>query len=938
MKTPPSHVIASLLGVLLPVVGVGMAAAQDAVTKPHTLGPAEQREPLTTDKGVTVREGRRILLDDESYPRKSGRLAAEPSVVKLAEGFEIRFALDAPDDVLVRVVDAEGATIRSLACGVLGSNAPLPFVAGSLAQAIRWDGRDALGRPAPEGCRVEVSVGLEPRFDSFIAHDPAQLLGEVVGLETDARGRVYVQLGTTRKTDPVMLRFTREGHYADMVYPSSLDALRASGRSLEQVWPYTTAYDGMVFPHRPRSWMQYAPYRADQRVGFPMRIDSEGTAWFAEASAGYPNWAAELEPFRLFHTPTEPFWFLETFILTLPVGPFAIDDKGCGYVATSPASTITGIYPDPLKSLNDPKAPGTIRKVNLKTGALVADFAFNGTQPLPEKSAYLGTTQTTKLDRWKDAGFVAPERDGPEHFTSLCDLAVDAQGRLLVVDGMPRRLKIYQPDGRWLGELTSLTAQGEVRTFAHLRSVAATADGFYLLGAWEGVKEKTFLAKCSGDPVRPSLAWTVDLHEAARYVAVDGTASPPFVWVGMGHGPATVARIVDAGSEGRPGTGLGGVPAQRLLDPRCITADGDVLFVYDDARQKVVRIDTTTRAWLEADVKTTPVSMMVDRARHRLLLSSSPAGFGAYSKGEERMRESGFLCLDATTLARQEFRIQSVYDAAELDRRAGKKVLGTEAAGIFYPWAKSYGGQFAGIDARGHLFVRDGILGDGFHKSGPSAKQPLVGVIREYDEAGRIVNPACCQLFNKGGSTVRDSAGNFYAVDLPALGFGQTVHDFPVGIMNKERNLPKLQRGGTRTWLQSDFTHLVKFPAAGGVRDTDSELWAHRGVSDGNAGGCYCDWPGQLLAVDASDRLYAANVDLCLIKVLDTAGNMIGRIGRYGNAETVPAADGYARELGFHSIYSVAASGDHLYATDKDLRRTAKIRLTYRETRHLPLP
>ncbi len=65
--------------------------------------------------------------------------------------------------------------------------------------------------------------------------------------------------------------------------------------------------------------------------------------------------------------------------LMYSMGPFAIDEEGCGYIVTSTAEYwYWHIY---AQSLSDPKA-GTIRKVNLHSGGLQADFEYNGTEPL----------------------------------------------------------------------------------------------------------------------------------------------------------------------------------------------------------------------------------------------------------------------------------------------------------------------------------------------------------------------------------------------------------------------------------------------------------------------------------------------------------------------------------------------------------------------------
>jgi hypothetical protein len=49
-------------------------------------------------------------------------------------------------------------------------------------------------------------------------------------------------------------------------------------------------------------------------------------------------------------------------------------------------------------------------------------------------------------------------------------------------------------------------------------------------------------------------------------------------------------------------------------------------------------------------------------------------------------------------------------------------------------------------------------------------------------------------------------------------------------------------------------------------------------------GGCYCDWPDMHASIDAADRVFIADIDLHMVKILDTAGNMIARFGRWGNA------------------------------------------------------
>ncbi|MDI9446385.1 MAG: hypothetical protein QM844_19675, partial [Planctomycetota bacterium] len=66
--------------------------------------------------------------------------------------------------------------------------------------------------------------------------------------------------------------------------------------------------------------------------------------------------------------------------------------------------------------------------------------------------------------------------------------------------------------------------------------------------------------------------------------------------------------------------------------------------------------------------------------------------------------------------------------------------------------------------------------------------------------------------------------------------------------------------------------------------------------------------------------------------VLDAAGNLIARIGAWGNAAGQGPPGKYPLpEVAFGWGYSSAAGGDALYASDKDVRRIVKVRLDYRE-------
>ena len=60
-------------------------------------------------------------------------------------------------------------------------------------------------------------------------------------------------------------------------------------------------------------------------------------------------------------------------------------------------------------------------------------------------------------------------------------------------------------------------------------------------------------------------------------------------------------------------------------------------------------------------------------------------------------------------------------------------------------------------------------------------------------------------------------------------------------------------------WQHSEIGYLVKFGPGGGVRGSQDELWAHRGVSPQSGIECSCNWPRQMLSIDGADRIFAAD-------------------------------------------------------------------------------
>jgi hypothetical protein len=119
---------------------------------------------------------------------------AKPTVTKSGEQFAVNFAVSAPTDVEVAVLDAKGKVVRHLAAGVLGPSAPAPLKPNSLAQSLAWDGKDDLGSGvwgSGSSLRIRVRIGMKPEFDGFLLFNPSAT-GTISALAVGPQGHVYL--------------------------------------------------------------------------------------------------------------------------------------------------------------------------------------------------------------------------------------------------------------------------------------------------------------------------------------------------------------------------------------------------------------------------------------------------------------------------------------------------------------------------------------------------------------------------------------------------------------------------------------------------------------------------------------------------------------------------------------------------------------------------
>ncbi|MEX0717829.1 MAG: hypothetical protein WD066_14640 [Planctomycetaceae bacterium] len=191
----------------------------------------------------TLRPAEAADIDEFRIKRQEVfEFAEKPRIERDGDRVTVRFTSKGNCDVTVVVEDASGRIVRHLASGVLGPNAPAPLQADSLAQTLVWDGKDDQGRYIDDkaSCSVRVSLGLKPRFERTLYWEPKKRVGpDALPMVATAEG-VYVYDG--KVLDYVNL-YDHDGNYARAVYPfpaGKLDEVQGltrrelphSGRSL----------------------------------------------------------------------------------------------------------------------------------------------------------------------------------------------------------------------------------------------------------------------------------------------------------------------------------------------------------------------------------------------------------------------------------------------------------------------------------------------------------------------------------------------------------------------------------------------------------------------------------------------------------------------------------------------------------------------------------
>ena len=149
--------------------------------------------------------------------------AQMPRVAREGDKVTVSFAVKEYCDATVAIEDAHGTIVRHLASGLLGDNAPPPFRKKSLKQSIVWDGKNDKEEYVDnvDSLAVRVSLGLKPRLERSLYWSPYKLgSGAAIRFCAAPEGVYVYDPGPGRgSSTPWLKLFDRDGRYVHTLYP-----------------------------------------------------------------------------------------------------------------------------------------------------------------------------------------------------------------------------------------------------------------------------------------------------------------------------------------------------------------------------------------------------------------------------------------------------------------------------------------------------------------------------------------------------------------------------------------------------------------------------------------------------------------------------------------------------------------------------------------------
>jgi len=807
--------------------------------------------------------------------------ASKPEAEKAGGNVTIRFAVKGATDVEVAVLGAGGKVVRHLAAGVLGENAPSPLKKNSLTQRLTWDGKDDSGRKATGGpFKVRVALGLRPTLTKIIGQNPGRL-GSIVAIATHPKsgelfifhlsGAIHPNDGTTTCTV-----FSREGKYLRTILPWPGGLGEEKLRGLKRV-----DLDGQKIPFVSQGENRaILPGAGELGVNRPVVTGDGRVAFVSHREVGSSK--------TRYNYPG--------------IKQVTVIDSDGGMSGGKPFRTVLAKYSNALVALALSPDEKTLYAAGLHEGYskkpksphAVWRFGFNDAKP----TAFIGNPAK--------AGAGGDELNGP------VDVATDSKGNVYVADRGNDRIAVFSADGGVLGQIAVARPK---RVAVHPKTAAV-----YILSG--DAKTNRLTKYASFRAAAPAATATLPRFRYPRpmLMALDASSEPPVLWVASPGGayavpPMTLLRIEDAGDAFTRPVDVGKARAKDAIgvgSVKLISLDRarDLLYVnnrvYDVAAGKFVR---------------------------------SMYGVDGLKRGMGSVGRDGNLYL--------------MYYPRVLKR------FGPDGKMIPFPASAGKGGALDGPESAGSLRLRTrGVTADAegniyamwqFPEKG-AASHGNTNYVTRHGPDGKVLKLKHIDSDLRNFSSPRlDAAGNMYL----AVGVRPAGVKVPESFKGQDLGTPWAKGKDTNTWNWYPLMYgcIVKFPPGGGTirkgsggtrmefsYDKDTEItgaeWIHFGASPLPSwrmkypDTCLCE--SARIDVDGFGRTFFPDALRFRVGMLDTAGNLIGHFGSFGNVDepaTLPS-----KTIPVYWPDGITVGNGVVYVGDRLNHRVLSVQLTHAAT------
>lgn len=852
--------------------------------------------------------------------------ASPPAVARDGDRITIRFETQGFCDATVAVEDDAGRILRHLASGLLGDNAPPPFQKSAKAQALLWDGKDDAGAyvDGKERLRIRVSLGLKPKLERSLFWHPSKSAGRVLAFAPGPEGMAVFKSG--HAIDHLRL-LGHDGNYLRTLYPFSAAQLEKMPGLIRHTFP-----DGVTMAIKP-NWLQSSllisgtnctspTYKDGKYRGYrPRKIELPGAAADALAVA---NGRVALVGTRLSRASTDG----SSGGLNLNGPDLAIHSSEALWKSDARRDDSEGDLKEirPKRAAVSPDGKWLYLTMYNETYAgsfgtviwrhMVKRMLYDGNEPPQD---FLGSTEPGK----QDGAFNMP-----------ADIDCDAQGRLYVADHLNDRVQVFSPEGKPLksipvvrpARITVHRKSGELYVFSWALPMAGRtsftgtepsiqprekADKFFKLTKFSPLDEAKQLgtwdlqAVAGMDRTRAS---NVELC-----AAVDSWSDPVRIWVStpspvnarntVGTGIAILKQDGDAWKLERDLLAEAKEAIHRVhpaphnrqrmavnpLDGALYLVEGDT--AHGTACKQVLRIDPNSGEIRDVDLPCSTEDMAFDHEGHAYLRTSDM-----------------ILRYRATNWREVPFDYGEERKQVRFGNGGGERSTDILSGAVF-PGNKGFhqGGLY--VSATGHIVVaalydnKPPARTDDMHVgTGGTKYQPTLYAGRRWGQGSRLGCIVIYVLDRYGKPLYTDAVPGLHVNvngvgidrndDIYLLNASPRVFNGKMHWNDHAGTLMKFTPGKGRI-LSDDGAPVPLEPLPERAPDlalpkawVEGAHWMYAGVGWGGhnySSGCSC--PNARFALDDFARSFTPEVDRYNVGVLDSNGNLILRVGRYGNVD-----------------------------------------------------